>query len=235
MQTIALEIVGIINSPNPMINKGTGFLPLATALADLEMEGAVTEIVLSLPASTRLDEKVAQFNQTLASSFPALTALSWRELATDYIAMAEMKSKGSGMLVLLIFIIAAVGISNTMLIAVYERFREIGMMRALGMKNSSIRMTFLLEAGGIGLIGSLAGLVLGAIVTYFMVNYGIDYSNIVGDMDIGYRVQGVFRAAWHPEAMVQAVFFGTLISMVVALLPASRALKLKITDCLRHE
>ena len=235
MQTIALEIVGIINSPNPMINKGTGFLPLATALADLEMEGAVTEIVLSLPASTRLDEKVAQFNQTLASSFPALTALSWRELATDYIAMAEMKSKGSGVLVLLIFIIAAVGISNTMLIAVYERFREIGMMRALGMKNSSIRLTFLFEAGGIGLLGSLAGLLLGTIITYFMVNYGIDYSNIVGDMDIGYRVQGVFRAAWHPEAMVQAVFFGTLISMVVALLPASRALKLKITDCLRHE
>ncbi len=85
------------------------------------------------------------------------------------------------------------------------------------------------------MLGSFMGLILGSIATYFMVNYGIDYSSLIKDMDIGYRVQGVFRAAWHPQAMVQAVFFGTLISMVVALLPASRAIKLKITDCLRHE
>ena len=182
-----------------------------------------------------MGEEVSLINETLASSFPELTALTWQELATDFIAMAEMKSKGSGMLIFLILVIAAVGISNTMLIAVYERFREIGMMRALGMKESSIRLAFLLEAGGIGLLGSLVGLILGSLATYWIVNWGIDYGNLLGDMDIGYRIKGVFRGAWHPEAMVSAVFFGTLISMAVALLPASRALKMKISDCLRHE
>ncbi len=235
MQTMELEIVGILNCPNPIINKGTGFLPISVARYDLDMEGAVTEIVLSLPGGARVGEEVSLINETLASSFPELTALTWQELATDFIAMAEMKSKGSGMLIFLILVIAAVGISNTMLIAVYERFREIGMMRALGMKESSIRLAFLLEAGGIGLLGSLVGLILGSLATYWIVNWGIDYGNLLGDMDIGYRIKGVFRGAWHPEAMVSAVFFGTLISMAVALLPASRALKMKISDCLRHE
>ena len=235
MQTMELEIVGIINSPNPIINKGTGFMPLATAQYDLQMDGAVTEIVLNLPGGSDVSPQVEQIKQKLSGAFPGLVALEWRDLASDYVAMAEMKTKGSSVLVFLILIIAAVGISNTMLIAVYERFREIGMMRALGMKDSAVRMSLLLEAGGIGLLGSFMGLILGSIATYFMVNYGIDYSSLIKDMDIGYRVQGVFRAAWHPQAMVQAVFFGTLISMVVALLPASRAIKLKITDCLRHE
>ncbi len=235
MQTMELEIVGIINSPNPIINKGTGFMPLATAQYDLQMDGAVTEIVLNLPGGSDVSPQVEQIKQKLSGAFPGLVALEWRDLASDYIAMAEMKTKGSSVLVFLILIIAAVGISNTMLIAVYERFREIGMMRALGMKDSAVRMSLLLEAGGIGLLGSFMGLILGSIATYFMVNYGIDYSSLIKDMDIGYRVQGVFRAAWHPQAMVQAVFFGTLISMVVALLPASRAIKLKITDCLRHD
>ena len=235
MQTMELEIVGIINSPNPMINKGTGFMPLATAQYDLQMDGGVTEIVLNLPGESDVSPQVEQIKQKLSGAFPGVVALEWRDLASDYVAMAEMKTKGSSVLVFLILIIAAVGISNTMLIAVYERFREIGMMRALGMKDSAVRMSLLLEAGGIGLLGSFMGLILGSIATYFMVNYGIDYSSLIKDMDIGYRVQGVFRAAWHPQAMVQAVFFGTLISMVVALLPASRAIKLKITDCLRHE
>ena len=235
MQTMELEIVGILNSPNPVINKGTGFVPLETALYDLQMDGAVTEIVLSLPGGSDVSAQVEQIKQRQSAAFPGLITLEWRDLASDYLAMADMKTKGSSVLIFLILIIAAVGISNTMLIAVYERFREIGMMRALGMKDTTIRLSFLLEAGGIGLLGAVMGLILGTIATYFMVHYGIDYSSIVQDMDIGYRVQGVFRAAWHPEAMVQAVFFGTLISMAVALLPASRALKLKITDCLRHE
>ncbi|HUV07324.1 MAG TPA: FtsX-like permease family protein, partial [Spirochaetia bacterium] len=235
MQTLSLEIVGIINSPNPVINKGTGFLPFSVAQRDLVMEGAVTEIVLSLPGGKEVEDTVNRINTELRSSFPELTALTWLELAEDFVAMAEMKTKGSSLLILMIFIIAAVGISNTMLIAVYERVREIGMMRALGMKDSSIRLAFLLEAGGIGFLGSTIGLVLGSIATYFMVNWGIDYSSIIGQMDIGYRVTGVFRAAWHPQAMVNAVILGTLISMGVALLPASRALRMKITDCLRYE
>ena len=235
LQTLSLEIVGIINSPNPVINKGTGFLPFSVAQRDLVMEGAVTEIVLSLPGGKEVEDTVNRINTELRSSFPELTALTWLELAEDFVAMAEMKTKGSSLLILMIFIIAAVGISNTMLIAVYERVREIGMMRALGMKDSSIRLAFLLEAGGIGFLGSTIGLVLGSIATYFMVNWGIDYSSIIGQMDIGYRVTGVFRAAWHPQAMVNAVILGTLISMGVALLPASRALRMKITDCLRYE
>ena len=235
VQTLELEVVGLVNCPNPVINKGVCYLPLSLAQYDLDMGDAVTEIVLSASETSDLEAELSVVNARLRETAPELLALSWEELARDFVAMAEMKTAGSRVLILLIFVIAAVGISNTMLIAVYERVREIGMMRALGMNTTSIRLTFLLEAGAIGLLGSLLGLAVGALATFWIVNWGIDYSNILGDMDIGYRVRGVFRGAWNPDTMVRALVIGTVMSLAIALIPTSRALKMKITDCLRHE
>jgi ABC-type lipoprotein release transport system permease subunit len=160
---------------------------------------------------------------------------SWKELARDFLMIAQAKSAGSSILLVLVFIIAAVGISNTMLMAVYERVREIGMMRAMGMKDGAIRTTFLFEAGGIGLIGAVIGVGLGVVINWLMVTRGIDMSALMGQMDIGYRVSGVFYSAWHPQAIVGGFVFGVIAAMLFSIIPSSRALKMEITDCLRYE
>ena len=126
-------------------------------------------------------------------------------------ALAESKRKGSGMILFLVFVIAAVGVSNTMLMAVFERMRELGTMRALGMGD---RQTALVA---------------------WMVNVGLDYTSISRQMDFGYRISGVFRGAWDPQAMVRAFVLGILIAVAVAFVPTRRALKMRITDCLRND
>ena len=232
-------------SPNPTVNRGVGYMPLDVAQYDLEMEG-VTEIALgalpaglgrpiAVPAGAFLSRAIERLNADLGTRFPDLVAVGWPRLARDYLALMESKSSSSGMLLFLIFIIAAVGISNTMLIAVYERIREFGMMRALGMDDASIRATMVFEAGIIGLLGSLAGLLLGAAATFWLVNWGLDLSGFYGDVSIGYRVTGVFRGAWNPAIMVTALVFGVLAAMAISLLPARRALRLDVVQCLRHE
>ena len=105
-------------------------------------------------------------------------------------------------------------------------------MRALGMDDAAIRAAMVLEAGAIGLLGSLAGVAAGAAATWWL---GIDMSGLYGDMNIGYRVTGIFRGAWNPGIMVAAVIFGVAASMAIALLPARRALKLDVAQCLRYE
>ena len=164
-----------------------------------------------------------------------LTAMTWRTMAADYLAVAEAKRGGTGMILFLIFIIAAVGISNTMLMAIYERIRELGMMRSLGMADSGIRAAFVVEAAGIGLIGSLIGIVLGILINLWVVNVGFDFSFISRDMDIGYRIQSVMRGVWNIKTMIGAFFAGTIISTIVAFIPTGRALRMDIPDCLRHQ
>ena len=245
MQVLELELVGMLLSPNPTINRGVGFLPLDVAQYDLEMTG-VTEVVLgamparlgrpvAVPAGSFLSHQIDGVNAMLAQELPGLVAVGWPRLARDYLAMMESERSSSVLLLVLVFVIAAVGISNTLLIAAYERIREFGMMRALGMDDTAIRATMVFEAGFIGCLGSLCGLLLGAVATFCLVKWGIDMSGFYGDVSIGYRVTAVFRGAWNPGTMAIAVVFGVLASMVIALLPARRALRLDIVQCLRHE
>ena len=245
MQTLELELAGILLSPNPTINKGVGFLPLDVVQFDLDLEG-VTEIALGalrtrlgrsipVPAGATLEREIRRLNEELASAFPGVVAVGWTELARDYLALLESDSAGNSVMLFLVFLIAAVGVSNTMLIAVYERIREFGVMRALGMDDAAIRATMVLEAGAIGLIGSLAGLAVGAAATWWLVQWGIDMSGLYGNINLGYRVTGIFRGAWNPGMMVAALIFGVAASMAVALLPARRALKLDVVQCLRYE
>ena len=245
MQVLELELVGMLLSPNPTINRGVGFLPLDVAQYDLEMTG-VTEVVLgamparlgrpvAVPAGSFLSHQIDGVNAMLAQELPGLVAVGWPRLARDYLAMMESERSGSVLLLVLVFVIAAVGISNTLLIAAYERIREFGMMRALGMDDTAIRATMVFEAGFIGCLGSLCGLLLGAVATFCLVKWGIDMSGFYGDISVGYRVTAVFRGAWNPGTMAIAVVFGVLASMVIALLPARRALRLDIVQCLRHE
>ena len=245
MQTLELEVVGILLSPNPTINKGVGYLPLDVVQYDLDMAG-VTEIALGalrspmgrplpVPSGTGLERALERLNADLAGAVPGVTAAGWTQLAPDYLALVQSKQSSNGLLLFLIFLIAAVGISNTMLIAVYERIREFGMMRALGMDDAAIRVTMVFEAGAIGLLGALAGLAVGAVATWWLVNWGIDISGLYGDISIGYRVTGVFRGAWNPGIMLTAVIFGVAASTAIALLPARRALRLDVVQCLRYE
>jgi ABC-type lipoprotein release transport system permease subunit len=210
-------------------------VPIDTIGDYLAMDGAATEINIALPETAEIAEEVGRIQKLLDPSGNNLLVVSWDELARDYVALAEAKRGGTGMILFLVFIIAAVGISNTMLMAIYERIRELGMMRALGMNDRSIQLAFMIEAGGIGLIGSTIGVLLGIAINFYMVNVGIDFGLLMRDMDMGYRIQSSFRGTWSPSTIITAFFFGSILSMLVAWIPTRRALKMDIPSCLRHQ
>jgi ABC-type lipoprotein release transport system permease subunit len=234
-EAMDMEIVGIVNCPNPNVNRTLLMVPIDTVDEYLAMEGNATEINIALPEDSDIATEVEQIKNLLEERGRSLHVATWDELAQDYVALAEAKRGGTGMILFLVFIIAAVGISNTMLMAIYERIRELGMMRALGMKDRSIQLAFMVEAAGIGLIGSIVGVALGVAINFYMVNVGVDLGFLMRDMDMGYRIQSIMRGAWSPSTLVTAFFFGTFLSMLVAYIPTRRALKMDIPSCLRHQ
>ncbi len=234
-EAMDLEIVGIVNCPNPNVNRTLLMMPIDTADDYLAMEGAATEINILLKDSADTVEKIAQIKDILNLDSTNYTIMDWKELAHDYVAIAEAKRGGSSMILFLVFIIAAVGISNTMLMAMYERIRELGMMRALGMKDSSIQLLFLFEAGGIGLLGAIIGTLLGILANFFLVKYGINLGFMLRDMDIGYRIASVMRGVWSVKTIIVSLFSGLLLSMIVAYFPTRRALKMDIPSALHHQ
>lgn len=232
-EAMDLEIVGILNCPNPNVNRTLLMMPIQTVDEYLGMEGSVTEINIKLPDSADVEAEVLKIQNLLNGD--GLSVMSWEAMARDYLAIAESKRGGTGIILFLIFIIAAVGISNTMLMAIFERTRELGMMRSLGMSNGQIRIAFMIEAAGIGLIGSIIGVALGILADLYIVLVGIDFGFVMRDMDIGYRIQSIFRGSWNPGTIITAFFAGIILSTIVAYFPTNRALKMDIPACLRHQ
>jgi putative ABC transport system permease protein len=126
-------------------------------------------------------------------------------------------------------LVATIGIANTMVMAIYERTREIGILKAMGASRGEIRQMFMLEAGFIGLIGGVLGLLLG-----WLLGLGL---NEVIEIYARFReqpVRGQFFLVT-PLLAVSALTFATFIGLVAGLLPAQRAAKLDPLEALRHE
>jgi ABC-type lipoprotein release transport system permease subunit len=244
-QVMDFKVAGIVNSPNPKTNGNVGYVPLDILQdeAGLLLEGKITEICIrkhgasfnSLPGK---DESKQVIANDLKHVLPAdLIVVDWKDEIKDFEAIMKSKSGGSKVFTLLLVIIAFIGIANAMLMAVIERTREIGMLRALGMTDSMILKAFVYEAGFIGLIGSLSGIFIGIIINIYMVNFGLDLSSYMKGFgsDYGFRVVGEFKAAWNWETIIFSGIIGTLLSALTAILPVKKALKMPVTDALRFE
>ncbi len=99
--------------------------------------------------------------------------------------MRNMKAKYSSLIILVVLLIAGVGIVNTILMSVYSRIKEIGVLRAYGMLPGQIRRLFALEGTMIGLIGSLGGIFLGSLLVWWSVKWGIPLDKMFSGLDLG--------------------------------------------------
>ncbi len=117
--------------------------------------------------------------------------------------------------------VAAIGIANTMMMSIYERTKEIGVMKVLGCDMNAIRNMFLAEAGFIGLIGGVVGIILSYIISA-IINFVVRNTNA-----------GISYIPFYLTLM--ALVFAVVIGMLAGLFPALRAMKLSPLAAIRNE
>ncbi|NQU18420.1 MAG: ABC transporter permease [Candidatus Saganbacteria bacterium] len=229
-QALDLRIKGILKTEDPKIDWAAVVIPLGLGQASLDMGSAVTEIDIKL----KNPNKTKEFRDRLAKDLTGFEVATWQDLASDVIAMSQAKRGGSVFLLFSVFLIALIGISNTILLAAFERTREIGMMAAMGMKRSQIIRLFVLEGAMIGVMGSIVGCLLAVLLNFPFVKYGLNWGFLMRDMgDIGYRVTGVSRGVWNINMIVGAFIFGIVVSAITSIYPARVASKMDPTEALK--
>jgi len=232
----ALKIVGVTDlDPDSM--RGTArarvFLPLKLAQSLHVMQSGLHETSAdAAPAYTSLSVRVGSPNQVPAvedaikkMGFGAFSLVDATRSMRQFFAVLDGFLAIFGSLALAV---ASIGIVNTLVMAILERRREIGIMKALGASDADVRGLFFAEAGAMGLVGGAVGVTLGWVIGR-LINFG---TNIYLERQHFPPAQIWSVPLW---LVLGAIAFSVIVSLVAGLYPASRAARLDPVQALRYE
>lgn len=184
-------------------------------------------IIVKLKSSD--NATITNVSKTITDHFSnqvsVISATAVLSLLTSIFSILQLFLGGIAAISLLV---AGIGIMNIMIVSLIERTREIGILKALGMKSRTVLTIFLGESVIIGLMGAIVGIILGWILANITAR--VLGSGIFGGGG-GFRITPLLT----PEVLVGALAFGVGVSVIFALYPAWRASKLKPVEALRYE
>jgi ABC-type lipoprotein release transport system permease subunit len=227
----AFRISGIFRTNNDMFEELSLFVPIdeLRRLTGLK-EGDYHRVIARLEDDDMTDRVASEVRQKL----PDYEVLSWKEIQPDLAMMADFINQIYAVFMVLILAALAFGIVNTMLMAVLERTRELGMLMAIGMNRRKIFIMIMLESIFLSIVGGFAGMAVSETVIAITAKTGI---NLVKYSE-GMEAMG-YSANLYPTVDVQ--FFVTttilivLTGIIAAIYPARKALKLNPIEAIRTE
>jgi putative ABC transport system permease protein len=178
----------------------------------------------------KVENVLAVTDQITALGYQAYTPQSFVQGINGFFVVLQVIFGGVGAIALLV---AAIGIANTMAMAILERTREIGLMKAVGATNRDVLSVFLGEASGIGFVGGVGGIVLGwsagQVINVLALAYLAGQAAQQGGAPPSLAV---YTPAW---LLIFALVFATLVGLISGLYPALRAATMVPVSALKYE
>lgn len=227
----ALRITGIVETGNDMFDRTMAVTNLAVTRELLAVPDDVSTIAVRLYDIEAAEAAVAALATSLTA--PTQQVVSWKTLLSEVVQMLDLIRINLRVVLIIVFAVVALGVMNTLLMAVLERRREFGLQLALGTQPTQIVRTVLYESLVLGALGLGVGVIGGALIVGYFHTAGFDLSaysvtgRFPGLTSIIYPVI-LIANIWLPAA---ALFFT---SVAAALYPAWRAARLDPVQALRY-
>jgi len=226
MNTADLEVVGVFRSFSQDYDARALKLPLAVAQRLMGTQGANAMVVLL----ERTDMTAATAMLALQAVTPqGLTVRTWEELNEFYASTVNLFERQFAVLNLIILLMAALGVSNAVNMAVFERLAEFGTMRALGNRAGFVIRLIMTECVFLGLLGAAIGVLAGSALALLISAVGIPMPP-PPNSNIGYI--GAVQVA--PMVVLEAFLVGLVAAVLAGVVPALRVARIPIVDALRH-
>ncbi len=225
-----MTVVGIYDVGVPSVEKETIYISLAEAQQLYGLTGQVTEVVISM---TQIGAEAPVMN-AINKSAPGYEVESWETSIPDLKKTLEMKMSVMNMFGVIMLAIAAIGILNLLMMAVFERTREIGIIGAMGLKPREITFIFLLEGILIGVMGAVFGAVLGTTINATLGYYGLDYSSFANLTEYTALISGRIYSQLVPLKVLSHALTVAVISALAAIYPAREAARREPAEALHY-
>jgi len=220
-----LKVVGIFETGSEMIDGYVFQIPLNRARKLLGMnQGEVTQLAIFLDNQRDTDHVIEKLKKNL-SNFKEVAVLSWIEVMPELASYVELDGSSNYIFQIIIFIIIAAGILNTILMSVLERQFEFGVLLCLGMNPLNLLFLVLTEALLLGLLGVTTGSVLGLACNHYFTVKGFNLTLLTSeDVDIsGVALDPILYAHLYPEHLIITVVLVFLMTILVGIYPAVKA------------
>ncbi len=226
----SMTVVGVYDLGMASLEKNALYISLAEAQTLYGLNGKVSEIQVNIE---NLGGEAAVVEK-LAPLLPGCEVETWEENYPELKTTISRKTSVMNVFGVVIIGIAGVGILNLLLMAVYERTREIGLLGAMGVKPRQIAMLFLLEGALIGLTGAALGAGLGLLFNFIFGQFGFDYSSYSDIADYMALISGKVYPTLGLEQLPARALSVVVISILAAWLPAQEASRREPAEALHY-
>jgi putative ABC transport system permease protein len=237
---LPFTVSGIFETGYSAFDKHLLYMPLKKAQEMLDCGDSLHEILIYLNDPGRSFEVIRKVETILndSQSGHEYKVIPWQQ--NEFIELMPMVSSIYNVILGIVMFIAGLVILNTMLMAVMERYHEIGVIKALGFKNRDVFFMVLAEAFYLGTIGAVLGGVLGGALSAYVEKVGIDFAAFSGGMmdkiDIPVPFYGRFI---YPDfsfsILIGAMIFGILVTLLAVLYPAFKSAQMSPVEAFRTE
>jgi len=230
MRKRTMTIIGIYDINLASLERQGLYISLSEAQRLYDLGDNITEVIIYTEVTGKEDPVVEGLNASLTG----YEITTWKTAIPELSSTVEMKNAVMTGFSAVILGIAAIGIFNILLMAIYERTKEIGLLGAIGLKPRQISLLFLFEGIMIGIVGAVVGTIMGYLITLVLGIYGIDYGFAVDMVDYMALMGSIIYPVFDINLTLQRAGMVAIISTFAALYPAVEASRREPADALHH-
>jgi ABC-type lipoprotein release transport system permease subunit len=219
MRLRTMTVAGVYDLGMADLEKRTVYISLSEAQTLYDLNGQSTEVAIVL-------KQIGLESKVIADLKPGLPGYEIESFEANYPELqSAIGTKGAVMNIfsVVILMIAGIGILNLLLMAIYERAREIGVLGALGFKPRQISFLFILEGTLIGLVGVAVGIVLGLGLNALLMRVGLDFTAFSGVTSYTALITGRVYPSWGVDKLLARALTVAIIAALAAVIPAREA------------
>jgi len=229
-------VAGIFHSGLDAVDRGLVLMSLSSLQELLHLAPArIHEVGIKLNDITAATTVAAGLQVQLDKTLP-VRAMAWPELAPELASYVQFNRGITFVLFFIFFLLAVIGVMNTMLMAVFERTRELGMLMALGMRPIQVIVLILTEAAGLTVASLIVGGALSVPLLWYLQVHGLDLGGATGEVIslAGVVVGHLWYGRQDFPAYIEAALGLAATTLVSALYPAWRAAHFRPTEAIRQ-
>jgi len=230
MRQRTMTVAGVYDLGMADIEKRTIYISLSEAQTLYDLNGQSTEVAIVL-------KQIGLESTVIADLKPNLPGYEIESFEANYPELqSALGTKGAVMNIfsVVILIIAGIGILNLLLMAIYERAREIGVLGALGLKPRQISLLFILEGTMIGLVGVAVGIVCGLLINGLLMRVGLDFTAFSSVTSYMALMTGRVYPSWGVDKLLVRALTVAIIAALAAVIPAREAAQREPAEVLHY-